>query len=486
MLLIEQYNIFLNFCLVIDNELFSRHYSFCIYETAQKNFSRFWYELELKSRLKWLELANLEPELYDEFNKIIRYVYDISAIQFDKLFYDSFYSNNDHMFNIDGIPNKLYWFKHDITRFWNSLNLEEKNKFIGLIDTHEFTIGELCKKYSCFKQFEKIVIYNQRYNQKKVDNLPTNIYELGCSNCKIKNLDNLPARIVSIDCSENCIENLDNLPENLSTLICYSNNIKSLNNLPNKLEHLNAGYNSLSELKNLPNSLKVLIVEHNDLVDITGLPENLEKLDISWNDNIQSFEGLPQNLKVLRCITCEGVVDNLPEKLESLIMTGSHIDSIIKLPLSLKYLDISGTLIEQLNDIPPNLEYLNVAETKITCLDNLPPTLVFLDIQTSSVEKLGILPYGLKELFIGYSKIKNTNLPVTLQRLYFNGIDCFTELPDSIFSIDCDFGDIKNIKYFPNNIYYFGCRKLLNVPLVLPYGVDGQTIRNKFIYANNL
>lgn len=486
MLLIEQYDKILNQSLTIDKELFYKNYPKFYYDIAKKNFSRFWYDLDKKLRLKWLELASLECELYHEFNKLIRYVYDVSAIEFDKLFYNSFYTKSNHEPIIDEFPNKLYWFKYDIVKFWNSLDLEEKNKFISLIIAHKFEIAEIYPTYYNYKPFETIKFYNQTYTQEQIDNLPNGLLELGCSGCKIKSLNNLPPSIVHLDCGNNYLESLDNLPENLVILICPSNNIRHLNNLPNKLEYLDIRDNWIKELKNLPHTLKILNAENNYLTEITGLPENLEKLDISYN-NILSLEGLPINLKVLRFEHCSiNSISNLPENLECLILEKSNdVVTIENLPNSLKYLDISETYVSELNILPVNLEYLDISRTEIINLSVLPSTLKILNVYDTEIEDIENLPDGLVELTLS-SKVKNTKLPKTLIKITMRENNNFIELPDSIKYLDCTNSVIKNIKYLPNNIKNVYCHDTLKIPLILPYPMNSHLPNNKFISSSVL
>ena len=59
------------------------------------NFSRFWYYCSYKEKFKWLELSNSNLEYYDNFNKLIRYVYEITVEEFDKKFYNGLYFDLD-------------------------------------------------------------------------------------------------------------------------------------------------------------------------------------------------------------------------------------------------------------------------------------------------------------------------------------------------------------------------------------------------------
>ncbi len=486
MLVSEEYDKFLNYSHQIDKEIFIKNFNQNNYDLMKNNFSRFWFYQSVGLRKNYLKLANCNIELYDEYNKLIRYIYDISVFEFDRLFFDLQYTNAQHDWKIDGIPNKLYWFKHHIYKFWNSLELEEKNKLLELIDSYEFEIGELINVDLDNTYFEKISIQNKRYTQEEVNNLPDGIIELGCNDSKITSLDFLPSSIIRIDCGNNEIKNLDNLPENLKILVCYSNRLSSIDNLPSELEYLDISNNLVSKLSNLPKSLKTLLIDTNCLDDISGLPENLEKLDISFND-IQSLDNLPSNLKVLKYVNCcIEQIENLPEKLETLILQRSETILIKNLPSTIKHLDISETSIENLDILPPKLEYLDVACTSIKSLDNLPESLLLLNILDSEVEYLGTLPRNLIHLNISYSGIQDIKLPKMLKQFSFKNMNFIKELPDSIKSIDCYFCDIKNIKYFPNNIYNLYFNDNITRKIILPYNINGRMLDNNFILVPDL
>ena len=76
-----------------------------------------------------------------------------------------------------------------------------------------------------------------------MNNLPSKLNVLNCSENLISRLDNLPISLLSLDCSDNRLVTLDNLPRGLKRLICNSNDLIHLNNLPDTLELLVCCYN---------------------------------------------------------------------------------------------------------------------------------------------------------------------------------------------------------------------------------------------------
>jgi len=58
-------------------------------------------------------------------------------------------------------------------------------------------------------------------------------------------LDNLPSTLQIVWCSDNQLTSLDNLPPNLQRLYCDNNQLTSLDNLPPTLQYLDCEKNTI-------------------------------------------------------------------------------------------------------------------------------------------------------------------------------------------------------------------------------------------------
>ncbi len=193
MLSISDYDIFLSFPLKLSEEDYKKIFNNKLYDRSdyclmKYNFSRFWYYLGLQHRLDFLEFIGLNVNFYDEYNKVIKYVYDVSIIEFDNKFTDGKCQELNFDWKVE-IVRLVFKFKHNFALFWSGLTLENKEKFIQLINEHEFTDGsnddnelyynesiyrdshknlEIYKKYKSFESPDSYIVHN--YTQESVNN----------------------------------------------------------------------------------------------------------------------------------------------------------------------------------------------------------------------------------------------------------------------------------------------------------------------------
>ncbi len=353
-----------------------------MYDIMRHNFSRFWYYCTYEERIKWMELSNSNIEYYDNFNKLIRYTYEVTVEEFDKVFYNSLYFKLDiDMLSYDKEKyiDKLMLFKNDIILFWFQLDNEEKEKFINLVDKYDLVILEekenilfyqlqIKEKYSQWKEeinysdedicnLDDIIDFDTNENDSDhfnsdddnqscgsdisiVNNLDSNTKILWCCRKNLKKLDNLPCELKELYCQENKLTSLDLLPSELVYLRCRNNKIKNLENLPMNLLYLDAGNNMIKHINGIPQNLIYLNLSRNKrITELKNLPNSLLYLDISFIDNI-TIDEYPRNLKYLDITKTELSNYNiLPSTIEELQGDEHNLYLIKYYPINIDYID---------------------------------------------------------------------------------------------------------------------------------------------------
>lgn len=258
---------------------------------VKNNFSRFWYYCTYEERIKWIELSNSNLEYYDNFNKLIKYVYEITVEEFDKKFY------NGHYFDLDlqmitykknsDYENKdmLIMLKQNIVLFWLSLTDDKKEKLINLVNEYNFIVKE--NKYSNLTDFFK---YIDEQNE-----LPKELISLNYSEKDIDFIDNLPRTLLYLNLDGNKIKKLKNLPDSLIFLnISYCGDIE-IDRLPKNLQFLSIIGTTLSNYNILSDKIEVLECDEKALTKIKYYPTNLESLFCS--DRFDYILTLPYGIK---------------------------------------------------------------------------------------------------------------------------------------------------------------------------------------------
>lgn len=435
------------------------------YYTMIYNFSRFWYNISKNLRLQYLMLAGLSEELYDELNKVIMYVYDISFEQFDKIFFDGDCANLE--FNTaERIVLLLYKFKYNICAFWNCLTLEEKTKFINLIDAHEFKIKELepAKPYDYHYYkfaYKRLEVYSKFQQYKSPDSTPIRDYTQA-------DVDNFKHGIKKLD-------------------IIGFDKITSLDNLPETVEELYIGCPKLKSYDNLPQSLKILrLGQMNDSCNLNNLPNNLEDLDVSNNGIKELINNIPPNLKILKSVGNNiEFIEGLSNSLIYLNLTQNLITKLENLPTTLLYLKCKNNKIELIENLPPNLEYLDLSDNKIKSIGFIPPNVKYLDLSSNSINIIDLTHPNILYLNCSMCEIKNVlNLPTNLEYLNLDGnssLDLLNCIPNSLKYLSINGCEISELVDLPNELIYLnvGYNKIQS--LQVPESVEYLDISNTSI-----
>ncbi len=376
-----------------------------MFDIMRHNFSRFWYYCTYEERIKWIELSESNIDYYDNFNKLIRYVYEVTVEEFDKVFYNGLYFElNIDMLSYDKEKyiDKLMLFKNDIVLFWTQLDNNEKEKFINLVDKYDLVIleekenilfnkSQIKEKYIQWKNeinnldyeicdLDDIIELDTDENDSDhfdsdddnqscssdisiVNNLDSNIKIFYCNRKNLKKLDNLPCELKMLYCQENKLTSLDLLPSELIYLKCRNNKIKNLENLPMNLLYLDAGNNMIKNINCIPSKLLFLNLSRNKrITELNNLPNSLLYLDISLIENVR----------------------------------------IEEYPINLKYLDITGTKISNYNILPSTIEELYCDDDKLYCIKYFPNNIEYIDCNCSYDSTI-IVPFG-------YSNVKEHNI----------------------------------------------------------------------------
>ncbi len=154
------------------------------------------------------------------------------------------------------------------------------------------------------------------------------------------------------------ISSLPPLPNNLISLNLRGSNITYLNNLPSSLKQLICTETLISSLENLPPSLKKLHIDNTQISLLPELPLSLTELACSGL-SLTSLPNLPPNLKYLYISSTQiSVLPELPNTLITLECGNSLLHSLPNIPNNLHYIRCSGTNISEFPDFPDSLKVL--------------------------------------------------------------------------------------------------------------------------------
>jgi hypothetical protein len=207
---------------------------------------------------------------------------------------------------------------------------------------------------------------------------PNNVLDLSCMN--LTELPHLPDTVRYLDCAGNPIQLLHNLPPNLRKLDCRNTLITEFQTIPYSLRYINCSGTNISTFVGLSDNIRYIIAENcMHLHVIQFLPSQLRRLYL--------YESYVNQIVYI------------PENVEYICLTDTHIKSLPKLPESLKVLrcDITPEL-ESIVNLPSKLEVLELNTHKITSLPFLPDTLRCLHISSLSVLHDNTLPNSIEEL----------------------------------------------------------------------------------------
>ena len=162
--------------------------------------------------------------------------------------------------------------------------------------------------------------------------------------------------------NNNFNELLSKLPDTVTHLTLNLTYNQPLPKLPSTLTHLILGFNYNQPLPKLPSTLTHLILGYCFNQPIPELPPSLTHLilGVYFNQN-QLFDYLPQGLLYLEIGTYSNPsLVNLPNTLQTLIMSASHSETLDMLPDSIETLEI-GICVSKFNKLPANLKSISIS-----------------------------------------------------------------------------------------------------------------------------
>lgn len=220
---------------------------------------------------------------------------------------------------------------------------------------------------------------------------------------------NFPNKIESIDFSDNDSIELTRFPnETKSINLSHLSGIKKIDvSYLHRLSILDIGYTSVRELDDLPQSLEVLKISGTRISRIPKFPDNLRTLEIVSMD-ITELIDLPQGLEELDVSQNSDLTDiEYPLSLTKLTIRYTNIKSLGNISfIPLLYLDISYNLFTDLLDLPNSLVYLDASHNKIREIPSefdFLQDLVYLDLSYNKISEIVNLPENLESLDVSHN-----------------------------------------------------------------------------------
>ena len=134
----EEYNKLKNSSIILEDselirELYNNRkdrYSEQKIELLRNNLCEYYFGLDKENRIKYIQLAKLNVEEQERYEKFLRYGDNVDTVELIKNFFDGNYNlkgkKEEQMINI----------RRNITAFWRSLKKEEKEKYINLVNEY--------------------------------------------------------------------------------------------------------------------------------------------------------------------------------------------------------------------------------------------------------------------------------------------------------------------------------------------------------------
>lgn len=185
---------------------------------------------------------------------------------------------------------------------------------------------------------------------------------------------------------------------------------KKIFNLPSGVKIIRFGKSFNSEFK-LPNSVELIYFGENFNLPIDGLPENLINLEFNPLSHFnQPINNLPGKLnKIIMCNNFTQCLNNLPESLEFFeFYEGSkYNNSLDNFPNNLKKLTIGRNFTNSIDNLPDSINELTIYSTDII-MNKLPSSLKKLNITIRLFRKICSLNNYINELDIIYEYYSHT------------------------------------------------------------------------------
>lgn len=134
---LKEYNDFINYSITLeDDELIKNmynnnkdSYSEQKIKLLRTNIAEYWCGLDKKNKVKYLKLINAKLKNIEHYDNFVKYGWNVDTYEFT----EKFYNNDFDLKNVDNIL-KMQMLRNNLTRFWKTLNEDEKIKYIELVN----------------------------------------------------------------------------------------------------------------------------------------------------------------------------------------------------------------------------------------------------------------------------------------------------------------------------------------------------------------
>lgn len=134
---LKEYNDFINYSITLDDDVLIKKmynnnndsYSEEKIKLLRINITEYWCGLDKNNKIKYLKLIKAKTKNIEHYDNFVKYGWNVDICEFK----EKFYNNNFDLKDIDNI-NKIQMLRDDLTRFWKSLNEDEKIKYIELVN----------------------------------------------------------------------------------------------------------------------------------------------------------------------------------------------------------------------------------------------------------------------------------------------------------------------------------------------------------------
>lgn len=134
---LKEYNNFINHSITLDDDVLIKKmynnnndsYSEEKIKLLRTNITEYWCRLDANNKIKYLKLIKAKTKNIEYYDNFVKYGWNVDICEFK----EKFYNNEFDLKNIDNIK-KIQMLRNDLTRFWKTLNEDEKIKFIELVN----------------------------------------------------------------------------------------------------------------------------------------------------------------------------------------------------------------------------------------------------------------------------------------------------------------------------------------------------------------
>lgn len=134
---LKEYDNFINHSITLDTDLLIKKmynniddsYSEQKIKLLRTNISEYWCGLDSNNKIKYLKLIKAKIKNIEYYDNFVKYGWNVDTFKFIEKFY-----NNDFDLKKKKNFKKMQMLRYDFSRFWKTLNEEDKIKYIELVN----------------------------------------------------------------------------------------------------------------------------------------------------------------------------------------------------------------------------------------------------------------------------------------------------------------------------------------------------------------